>query len=230
MRRPKRAVTDREFGQLVRGHRERLGFTMTELAQKVSIDQGLLSKIERALRPPPQIVPFVQRLASCFQLNPSSKEYRQLMDAAYRERFGESPRKGALLVTYGPAIGRGLGGLPPELTAPDSPAGQYYKSLGHKVGEGLKDSGDDAVAERRWGSIERPRFPVAARPPDRPGVPRGSVLGQLLSAAARYGVQVTRYEQKEKRFKLEIVWPGGEEYVVSVESKNRKGNKRGKGG
>src|SRR5262245_25979065 len=76
-----------EFGRLVRNHRERLGMTINQLARKVDMDQGLLSKIERGLRPPPQIVPHVQRIANALGLEPKSADFKELTETAYRVRF-----------------------------------------------------------------------------------------------------------------------------------------------
>src|ERR1700730_17209653 len=80
-----------KFGELVRSHRERLGITITDLGRATLIDQGLLSKIERGLRPPPQIIPHVQRIADRFGFAPTSKEYVELIEAAYEGRFSDSP-------------------------------------------------------------------------------------------------------------------------------------------
>src|SRR5689334_9438415 len=114
-----------QFGQLVRRHRERLRISITDLSRAALIDQGLLSKIERGLRPPAQF-PQVQRIAERFGFDPTSKDYLELFKTAYAERFGENPAgDGALpivrqLASRTTAPFRGLSGLPPELTQPDS--------------------------------------------------------------------------------------------------------------
>jgi transcriptional regulator with XRE-family HTH domain len=123
------------FGQLVRRHREQLGISITDLARVVQMDQGLLSKIERGLRPPPQIIPHIQRMAQRFGFEPASREYRELFEAAYAERFGGNrtdTKRRPILLEFG-----GLSGVPPELTAPDSPAGRYYHSQEIEVGQAL---------------------------------------------------------------------------------------------
>jgi transcriptional regulator with XRE-family HTH domain len=65
--------------------------TMNQLARAIEMDQGLLSKIERGHRPPPQIVPCVERMAKAFGFENESAEHRQLVEMAYRERFGKAP-------------------------------------------------------------------------------------------------------------------------------------------
>src|SRR5712692_619692 len=105
-RRPRKKSVG-SFGRLVRAHRERLGISISDLARCADIDQGLLSKIERGLRPAPQLVPYVHRIAERFGLDSSSQEYKELCETAYRERFGErdavrSPNRGRVreIVTY----------------------------------------------------------------------------------------------------------------------------------
>ncbi len=220
-----------EFGQLVRGHRERLGITITDLARYASIDQGLLSKIERGLRRPPQLVPYVERLTSRFKLKPSSTEYRQLVDAAYRERFGGGPTKGAnppLLLTLGVAPSRGLSGVNPYWTAPDSPAGRYYRSQGPRVSAGL-NAPDDTVAgaQPAEARLKGPTLP-AATPSVPPVMTNATDFAQLLSMAAGYGIEVNRFEQKGNRCRVEFRSPRGEEYVMTIEQKKRKSEKRGR--
>ena len=63
---------------------------MNDLARRIGMDQGLLSKIERGLRPPPQIVPYVQHTAEALGFAVDSGEYKQLIETAYRERFRTS--------------------------------------------------------------------------------------------------------------------------------------------
>jgi hypothetical protein len=99
---------------------------MNQLARQVDMDQGLLSKIERGLRPPPEIVPHVQRIAEAFGFKKGSTEYEELVNAAYQERFGKrkqgSPLKGAI-VSFVLDTGRtapGLSGWSPEPARPES--------------------------------------------------------------------------------------------------------------
>lgn len=63
---------------------------MNELARKIQMDQGLLSKIERGKRPPPQLVPRVQRIGAALGMGEESLEFKELVEAATRNA---SPRK-----------------------------------------------------------------------------------------------------------------------------------------
>lgn len=132
------------FGRLVRSHRERLGVTMNRLARFIDMDQGLLSKIERGKRPPPQIVPHVEKIALAFGFGPNSPEFKELAETAHRERknqkwpsilsltLGEQGREqGKVVLVREPVVPKGLSGYAPpvirEIIPPDSPAGlQFY--------------------------------------------------------------------------------------------------------
>lgn len=221
-----------EFGKLVRGHRERLGIPMNRLAQEASLDQGLLSKIERGLRPPPEIVPFVERLARCFQLDTSSAEYRQLMDAAYRDRFADDPpaaKRPAYLMTLG-FERRGLGGLPPEFTGPDSPAGRYFKSLGHKVGERLKHRDGSAKVRSEVAEVESPALHDVPSPQaDWPGMASSlgglQLFGATVELIKEFAKSITRLEFDGKRCTAELAIDG-REFVVSILPKSKAKRRR----
>lgn len=125
------------FGRLIRRHRESLGLTMSELARRIEMDQGLLSKIERGKRPPPQLVPHVQRIGAALGMGIESAEFKELVEAAYRERFPREKWPAILSLEPGeggvvelvriPVHRSGLGGYTPPTTResvrPDSPAG-----------------------------------------------------------------------------------------------------------
>jgi hypothetical protein len=53
-------------------------------------------------------------------------------------------------------------------------------------------------------------------------------FGHLLSMAAASGIEVNRFEQKGHRCRVELRSPEGEEYVVTIERKKRKSEKRGR--
>ena len=94
---------------------------MTDLARAAEMDQGLLSKIERGLRPPPQITsPTLARIAAGLGFGPPSEQFQELLQAAYRGRSGDP----LAIAPYIPTLHlltaktanpvRGLGGLTPE--------------------------------------------------------------------------------------------------------------------
>ncbi|MBZ5635360.1 MAG: helix-turn-helix transcriptional regulator [Acidobacteriia bacterium] len=193
---PNTAQKDQElvagrFGPLVRHHRQQLGISITDLARAAQMDQGLLSKIERGLRPPPQIVPHIQRMAERFGFEPASPEYRELLETAYAERFGANrtdTKRRQVLIELSPITNPpralGLSGLPPELTAPDSPAGQYYRSQGIKVGQ---------ADNRKPATLSR--FPEgAARPFAGPNFFNWSQLIDLLTSA---GMELVSFQQDD---------------------------------
>src|SRR5208282_5004819 len=109
------AAKTRRFGTLLRSHRKKLRVPMIALARDVGIDQGLLSRIERGQRPAPQIVPFVHRIAQALGFQQPSKEYMELLEAAYISRFGRKQpppsTDPALYILERPPGCRGLRGL-----------------------------------------------------------------------------------------------------------------------
>jgi transcriptional regulator with XRE-family HTH domain len=130
------------FGGLVRKHRQRLKLSLSELARRIEMDQGLLSKIERGKRPPPQLVPHVQRIGAALGFGTESPELKELVEAAYKERFGKEKWPEILIVSAAqgptgpvelvrqPVSRSGLGGYTPsatrEIIPPDSPAGRSF--------------------------------------------------------------------------------------------------------
>jgi hypothetical protein len=159
------------------------------------MDQGLLSKIERGLRPPPEIVPHIQRMAERFGLKPTSPEYAKLLGAAYAERFGENRtdrRRNPFLIELSPvtksSLPLGLSGVPPEFTAPDSPAGRYYRSQGFQVGQAL----DLANPE---GSAKRSRLSEAPVPPFS-GLTSFN-WSQLIDSLTSAGVKLVSFQQDD---------------------------------
>jgi hypothetical protein len=94
---------------------------MSELARRIEMDQGLLSKIERGKRPPPQLVPHVQRIGAALSMESDSAEFKELVETAYKERFpkekwpaivGMIAGEGGLLELGGTPLRRsGLGAL-----------------------------------------------------------------------------------------------------------------------
>ena len=215
----RKAPTNRwgEFGRFLRAHRIKLGISLTRLARSIEFDQGVLSKIERGIRRAPQIVPYVQRIAVSLGFEPSSDEYRELMDLAYKERFSGRPEPTgrSLIVTLGPAhdrvASRGLGGLPPEQTSPDSPAGRYYASQGFAVGGALQE--------------ERSREAILPQPPRSPEAPLipvfgidASLLAQAVHQFSSMGIKILRFEQRPTEAAVEVVteMPDGQRYVLTI--------------
>jgi len=122
--RKKRLLTD-AFGRILRGHRERLGVTLNQLARQIDIDQGLLSKIERGKRPPPQIVPYVQRIAVVLGFAEGSTEFTELMQAAYSGRFGQKWPGGIVSVSLegGETVATHIPFIPGPLESTHRPKG-----------------------------------------------------------------------------------------------------------
>jgi hypothetical protein len=198
---------------------------MTELARLIDIDQGLLSKIERGLRPPPEIVPYVQRMATRFGLEPNSKEYSELLQVAYRERFPEQGGGGGRILTLGlpdrpldPGVSRGLGGLPLEDTHPDSPAGRYYRSQGYRVGQNC---------QRPGAADAPPGDPSSGRslPASLAGCDAATAQGWIFQLLSSMGVVVTKLEQAEQTWRLDLCLPDASEYELVLRSKTQRKGK-----
>ena len=208
--RTKKAQQIGHFGRLVRGHRERLGFTMNELARKIEMDQGLLSKIERGKRPPPQIVPHVQRIAEALGLEVGSAELIELVEVAYRERFGKKGKwseivsvsfgkEKELVLTRTPVVSRGLAGYAPpetrEIIPPDSPIGQYFKLRSDaEILEGL------------------------GAPPDQSELAK-MFLQSYLERCGLSGWHITHVEQVGEIFNVECRLPDGKQYEITISPK-----------
>jgi transcriptional regulator with XRE-family HTH domain len=183
------------FGKLVRRHREQLGISITDLARAVQMDQGLLSKIERGLRPPPQIIPHIQRMAERFEFEPASREYRELLEAAYAERFGENrtdTKRRAVLLEWSPVTSSsralGLSGVSAELTASESPAGRYYRSQGIEVGQALDQANRKGPAMPSRVN-EGPVAPLAG--------PTFFKLSQFVDLLASTGAELVSFQQDD---------------------------------
>lgn len=93
----------------MRKHRKRQGLTVNELARQIGIDAGLLSKIERGLRPPPQLVPYVQNMAAALRLEEGTADLKRFTDTAYKVRF----RGRSQALPSGPGRFSGLGHFDP---------------------------------------------------------------------------------------------------------------------
>jgi transcriptional regulator with XRE-family HTH domain len=193
---------------------------MNQLARQVEMDQGLLSKIERGLRPPPEIVPHVQRIAEALGFKRESAEYQELVNAAVQERFakrkqgGPMGTKGSIVsfVLADPDPPPGLAGLPPELTPPDSNAGQYYAALRAKAVETVRSvesrmSPPDHDQEQPLGAkalLVLPEF----------------VLHEAIDFMFLRGIQLTSFEQQDESFRCSFKLPNGAEYEVRIRPKS----------
>ena len=89
-RRAKPASTS-VFGGLLRSYRKRLGIRLQPLAADTGINIASLSLMERGRLRPPEITPWVLRLAARLRLEPGSQEYDGFLRAASSERW---PAKG----------------------------------------------------------------------------------------------------------------------------------------
>ena len=83
---PSRPRDQTSFGDLLRVHRERLGLTLTELAEQCGMDGGNLSRIERGERMPPKM-PALLELIKALGVPTNSNPWRAFMSAAARGRL-----------------------------------------------------------------------------------------------------------------------------------------------
>ncbi len=83
---PKRA---KMFGALLRHRRVAMGKTISRLSFDARMDVGVLSRIERGLLPPPELIPFADRLIRALGFERTTEEYLKMWAAASAERFGD---------------------------------------------------------------------------------------------------------------------------------------------
>jgi transcriptional regulator with XRE-family HTH domain len=211
---PRKERPSGDFGRILRGHRERIGLTLNALARKIEMDQGLLSKIERGKRPPPQIVPHVQRIAAALGFPNGSSEFRELLAVAYRERFGGqkwpdgivslSLEEGQTVLTHTPVVPHGLGEYAPpesrEIMPPDSPLRREL---------GLYPEQHVAVDRAQFG--HETAFPWGPA-----GMASLSPMGLVQQILAALGATITRFEQQGESFNLEIRLPDFREYQIKI--------------
>lgn len=195
----RRGQASLEFGPLVRHHRERLGISMTDLARAALIDQGLLSKIERGLRPPAPF-PAVQRIAERFGFSSSSQEYQTLFEAAYSDRFGNR-EKPKVVPTLQALVSRsaspsGLLGMPPQFVLPPGAIADKAKSKGFQR-QRSANAGDHTIFSALW----------------------SAAFGYL----ALLGIEVLNFEQHEGRMRAEFRFPDGRKWVFEG-AETRKAN------
>jgi len=107
------------FGQLLRAHRVRLGLTMNDIARPASLDQGTVSKIERGILRAPRL-PRVRLIAKALGLSPDSPQWKQLVEAAWRDRYDEEYGSGIseILTVLPSGRSAGMSGLPPQTAQP----------------------------------------------------------------------------------------------------------------
>ena len=161
------------------------------------MDPGHISKLERSLRPPPEIVPTVQRIGAALGFMPDSAEFRELVETAYRERFPRKQQGGiSAILTVIPATaavprGRGLGGLSPQSEIPTDPA----KPLIDVSGDEATIPTNDLMARLapKW----REAAPV---PPIDSTLLSDRLFHMLQSALTGYGYRVTEFSREEDIF------------------------------
>lgn len=73
----------------MRQYRERRGITLDSLSDELSIHKGILSRVERGERRPPDLVPHVLHMCELFGLKPNSQAFREFVNLAYRDRYQE---------------------------------------------------------------------------------------------------------------------------------------------
>jgi hypothetical protein len=191
---------------------------MADLARAAEIDQGLLSKIERGLRPPPQIVPYVQRIAERFKFQPASKEYEELVNAAYHERFKQDDSRPVkpiptitFLVSGNRSPVRGLSGLPPELTRPPSLETRHHPSQSAGARRGL----DPALLARQT----TPPLALGG------GLSPLQLSEAMTAMLASTGLQIVSFQQRGDRFQGVIRTPDGKELEIKISPKRQRNRK-----
>ena len=107
-----------KFGELLRAHRERLGITLTDFADRSRIDAGNLSRIERGERKPPEL-PHLVRMTEVLNIPKESPSWHAFMAAAARDRFETLSFEG---YTY-------LGFANPLHGLPEEPQAQHEVTL-----------------------------------------------------------------------------------------------------
>jgi hypothetical protein len=182
---------------------------MTDLAQSARLDQGQLSRIERGLRPPPDIYPNVQLIAEKFGFEPTSHQYRELMGSAIEERFGSnappSPTLHFLVAPKGSRV-MGLRGLRPEVVDPDSATGQYYRSIG------------SVVSSHEQGPNPGITPAGTAQPPNS--------LERLFAAVLPPGVEVISFRCDADKVQAVLRTPDGSELELKVAQRKKRLGKK----
>jgi hypothetical protein len=154
-------------------------------------------------------------MAERFKLVPSSDEYTELFDAAYAGRFGKNPAEHVptleLFVSKNRSPVGGLSGLPVELTPPNSAAGEYYRSQGIDVGQGL----DRAVPGRQT-------TPPQAQSKQFVPIPEPIPWHQVMELLGANGIQLVSFQQTESKAKRSLQvkailrFPDGKRYEVKA--------------
>ena len=81
-------VNEGFFGDLVRERRRELGLSLTELTRTVMLDASQLSRMERGLNKPPELVPYVAQWAHGLEWTFDFGAYRRMLFSAISGRFG----------------------------------------------------------------------------------------------------------------------------------------------
>jgi hypothetical protein len=165
-----------------------------------------------------------------FGLAHDSEAYRELMDSAYKDRFGSrtavhrisggivsieleeaQPSQVASSLPFEtPTESRGLGGLPPELTPPDSNAGKYHAAFRNSESETVQPV-DARGADR---DQEQPPWATGLF------VLPELVMHEVIDFMFVRGIQLTRFEQEDEGVRCDFKLPNGAEYELRIRPKN----------
>jgi len=206
------------FGALVRWHRNRAGLSILDLAKAAYLDPGLLSKIERGQRQPPEL-PYVQLMARRLGVDKAATD--ELVAAAYRERFKDNPEVAKTLPSLDRLDSRraGLAGLPPDCTAPDSPAGRYQRSKG-------MDARPRPTTDRQPVIVTlAPANREAAPPPANPEAAPADLIAPLMRLMSAAGAVEIRLQHAKDKTRVLGRLSDGREFEIRLGPPHKRGGK-----
>lgn len=190
------------------------------------MDPGFVSKIERGVRPPPQIVPHVHRIAAVLGFDQSSEEFRMLVEAAYQGRFGEKPKGGvAEIVTVIPASlvspgSTGLSGLPLQTRSTETaqPLVGLVGAAATTPTASLLDQLAQEGQPLRRSNDQPPRFQESLDTPE----DWGQMLNQcglglwLYRTITSAGLRITQFGYDKQTFSFEVDLPDGKRHRLGM--------------